>query len=137
PAQLAVQNQRTGRIMPMRPLSLLIVALAGLVALPVPAQNPPATTPVRVRGAIEKLDGKMLTVKSRDGQTLTITLADNFGVSALVKKTVADIKTIASPRPDSKAPMASSIASNCASFPTRRGVSPKGSFHGMPSLTAP
>ena len=49
--------------------------------------------PVRVRGAIEKLDGKMLTVKSRDGQTLTITLADNFGVSALVKKTVADIKT--------------------------------------------
>ena len=35
----------------------------------------------------------MLTVKSRDGQTLTITLADNFGVSALVKKTVADIKT--------------------------------------------
>ncbi len=96
----------------MRPLSLLIVALAGLVALPVPAQNPPATTPVRVRGAIEKLDGKMLTVKSRDGQTLTITLADNFGVSALVKK-------------------------NCASFPTRCGVSPKGSFHGMRSLTAP
>lgn len=74
----------------MRRISLLAVAL--IVAFPALAQSPPATTPVRVRGTVEKLDGNMLTVKSRDGQTLTLTLADKFAVSALVKKTVADVK---------------------------------------------
>jgi len=76
----------------MRRISLLAVALVGLVAIPALAQTPPATTPVRVRGTVEKLDGKTLTVKSRDGQTMTIHLADNFVVSALVKKTIADVK---------------------------------------------
>jgi hypothetical protein len=75
----------------MRPLSLFIIALAGLVALPAFAQNPPP--PVRVRGTIEKLDGNKLTVKSRDGQDVDITLADNVGIVYLVKKSMADIKT--------------------------------------------
>jgi hypothetical protein len=76
----------------MHRISLLAVALVGLVGIPALAQTPPATTPVRVRGTVEKLDGKTLTVKSRDGQTMTIQLADNFAVSALVKKTIADVK---------------------------------------------
>ncbi|HEU0217738.1 MAG TPA: hypothetical protein VFQ90_13855 [Stellaceae bacterium] len=77
----------------MRRSLILVAAFAGLVVVPALAQNPPATTPVRVRGTIEKLDGNTLTVKSRDGQNLTIKLADNFGVSALVKKTIADVKS--------------------------------------------
>ena len=79
----------------MRPLSLFIVALAGLVALPAFAQTPaaPANPPVRVRGTIEKLDGNKLTVKSRDGQDVDVTLADNVGIVYLVKKSLADIKT--------------------------------------------
>jgi hypothetical protein len=77
----------------MRRISLLIVAIAGLVAVPALAQTPPTTTPVRVRGTVEKLDGNILSVKSRDGQTLALTLADNFGVSALTKKTIADVKS--------------------------------------------
>lgn len=76
----------------MRRKLILVTALAALAVVPALAQNPPATTPVRVRGAVEKLDGNALTVKARDGQSLTIKLADNFTVSALVKKTVADIK---------------------------------------------
>jgi hypothetical protein len=78
----------------MRRFSLLVMAVAGLIALPALAQNPPPQgTPVRVRGTVDKLDGHTLMVKSRDGQSLTITLADNVGVAYLVKKTAADIKT--------------------------------------------
>ena len=76
----------------MRRTFALIIALAGLVALPAIAQNPPQGTPVRVRGTVEKLDGKVLTVKSRDGQIQTVTLADDVRVTVLVKKTIADFK---------------------------------------------
>jgi len=77
----------------MRRSSLLFVAVAGLVALPALAQNPPAAPPMRIRGTIEKLDGKALTIKSRDGSELKVTLADNVQVAYLVKKSMADIKT--------------------------------------------
>ena len=76
----------------MKKLAALIVA-ALLAAAPAWAQAPSGTTPVRVRGTIDKLDGKVLTVKARSGDTLTINLADNFTVSALVKKSMSDIKT--------------------------------------------
>jgi hypothetical protein len=78
----------------MRAVSLLAVAVVGVVALPALAQNPPpANPPVRLRGTIDKLDGHTLTVKSRDGQSVTVNLADNVAVVYLVKKTMADIKT--------------------------------------------
>jgi hypothetical protein len=67
-------------------------ALIGLVALPAGAQNPPESTPTRIRGTVEKLDGQNLTVKSRDGAEVTIILAPNFTVSFLVKKTLTDVK---------------------------------------------
>ena len=76
----------------MRSISILVVALAGLIAVPALAQNPPQGTPMRVRGTVDKLDGKTLTVKTRDGQTLAVTLADDANVIALAKKTLADIK---------------------------------------------
>jgi hypothetical protein len=86
----------------MRPLSLLIIAVAGLVALPALAQNPPATPPaaqptppanppVRIRGTVDKLDGDMLTVKKKDGQSASIVVADK-SVQYLVKKSLSDIK---------------------------------------------
>jgi hypothetical protein len=76
----------------MRRSLMLVAGLAGLAVVPALAQNPPGTTPVRVRGTVEKFDENTLTVKSRDGQSLTIKLADNFAVSALVKKSMADVK---------------------------------------------
>lgn len=78
----------------MRPLSLFMVALAGLVALPALAQNPPpAGTPTRIRGTVEKLDGNTLAVKAKDGQSVSVALADTVVVQYLVKKSLADIKT--------------------------------------------
>jgi hypothetical protein len=72
---------------------LVAVVLAVLLALPAAAQNPPNTTPARIRGTVEKLDGQSLQVKSRDGQILSIALAPNVAVAYLVKKSLADIKT--------------------------------------------
>src|SRR3984893_7509173 len=83
-----------GRISPMRLLSLFAVAMAGLIAVPALAQTPPPSdgTPTRVRGTVEKLDGHNLTVKSRDGHSLSITLAPRVSIITLVKKSLADIK---------------------------------------------
>ena len=71
---------------------IAIAAFIVLVVWPVLAQAPPAGTPTRIRGTVDKLDGQNLMVKSRDGQTLTIELAANVAVITLVKKSVADIK---------------------------------------------
>jgi hypothetical protein len=71
------------------------IAIAALITLavgPALAQSPPAGTPTRIRGTVDKLDGQNLMVKSRDGQTLTIELAVNLDVITLVKKSIADIK---------------------------------------------
>jgi hypothetical protein len=71
------------------------IAIAALIALavgPALAQTPPAGTPTRIRGTVDKLDGQNLMVKSRDGQALTIELTANVAVITLVKKSVADIK---------------------------------------------
>ena len=76
----------------MRRLVPLIIALVGIVALPALAQNPPKGTPIRVRGTVDKLDGKVLSVKSADGQITAVTLADDVSVNALIKKTLADFK---------------------------------------------
>jgi hypothetical protein len=72
---------------------LLAGALIALIAEPAVAQNAPEGTPTRIRGTVEKLDGQNLTVKSREGPELTIMLAPNFTVAAVVKKSLADIKT--------------------------------------------
>jgi hypothetical protein len=80
------------RRMPLLLRGVLIVALTGAITLPTLAQNPPQGTPIRVRGTVDKLDGKTLTVKLKDGQTASVTLADDVNVNFLVKKTLADLK---------------------------------------------
>ena len=47
---------------------------------------------VRVRGNIEKVDGKTLLVKARDGAMLTLMLADNAQVVGVAKASLGDIK---------------------------------------------
>jgi hypothetical protein len=81
----------------MHKFSLLAVALGILLALPAAAQSPPAQgsaegTPSRIRGTIETLDGQNLRVKSRDGEHVTIGLADNFTVLGVAKRSLTDIK---------------------------------------------
>jgi len=62
------------------------------LAFPAVAQQAPQGTPTRIRGTVEKLDGQTLTVKSREGQQVTITLAPNVTVGYLIKQSLADIK---------------------------------------------
>jgi hypothetical protein len=48
---------------------------------------------VRVRGTVEGVDGPMLTVKSRDGQTTyKVKMADNVAVRGIIKASLSDIK---------------------------------------------
>jgi hypothetical protein len=48
--------------------------------------------PVRVRGTIERVDGGIYIVKSRDGAELKLKLAAGGGISAIVPAALADIK---------------------------------------------
>ena len=65
-----------------------------------------AQQPGRIRGEIVKAEAPMLSVKTRDGATLNVKIDDNTRVSALVKASLADIKTdtfigiAGMPRPD-------------------------------------
>jgi hypothetical protein len=57
-------------------------------ALPASAQET-----VRIRGTIESIDGPVFVVKNRDGAELKLTMADNPLYVAIVKSTMADIKS--------------------------------------------
>lgn len=76
----------------IRSMMVLAGVLVAALALPVAAQNPPDSTPARIRGTVEKLNDQTLTVTSRDGQTLSVALAPNFTVLGVVAKSMADIK---------------------------------------------
>ena len=47
---------------------------------------------MNVRGAIEKIDGNSMMLKTREGANVTINLADNVAVRGLVKVTLSDVK---------------------------------------------
>ena len=53
----------------------------------------PANPPVRIRGTVESLDGQILTVKARNGESMKVKLADNFVVMGITKASIADIAT--------------------------------------------
>ncbi len=65
-----------------------------------------AQAPVRVRGVIDNVDGKTLSVKARDGAMVQVKLADDARVLTLDKKSLADVKQgvfvgiTAMPQPD-------------------------------------
>ena len=66
---------------------------AAAIALSLVATAALAQQPSRIRGQIEKADGAMLVLKTRDGATLNVKVADDARVAALVKASLADIKT--------------------------------------------
>jgi len=66
-------------------LGMLALVLASPVTR---AQDPP----VRVRGTIERIDGDTYIVKARNGGELKVKLAENAGVSAVIKASLADAK---------------------------------------------
>lgn len=52
-----------------------------------------AQQPGHIRGQIEKVDGGMLALKTREGAMLNVRVDDKTRVAALVKASLADIKT--------------------------------------------
>ena len=68
----------------------LLGAMGLALVLAISAAN--AQDTVRVRGTIERVDGPIYVVKSRDGSELKITLAENAGVTAVIKAALADVK---------------------------------------------
>jgi hypothetical protein len=74
----------------------IMAALAGIAlgALPitVPSDAAQAQETVRIRGAIESIDGSTYAIRSRDGADLKVALADNAQIAAVVKASLADIK---------------------------------------------
>jgi hypothetical protein len=71
----------------LRTIAGLLIAAISAAAI----AQAPANPPVRIRGVVEKIDGQMLTVKSRTGETMNIKLADNYAVMGLAKASLADI----------------------------------------------
>ena len=61
-------------------LTLAAALIAGSYAIAVAQQAPT----VRVRGTIEKVDATSIIVKERNGETMTLALADNFTVSEVL-----------------------------------------------------
>ncbi|HET9686616.1 MAG TPA: hypothetical protein VFP79_05480 [Pseudolabrys sp.] len=87
----------------MKALTLIGAAcVVAVVSATVCAQD----KPVRVRGTIDQIEGSTMIVKSREGDTLRIKLADDGSVIALEKAALADIKpnsyvgSTAMPQPD-------------------------------------
>jgi hypothetical protein len=64
--------------------------LAAVISVAV-AQTPPPL-PVRTRGTIEKIDAQSITVKARDGQSVSINLAPDVKVVVISKASVNDIQ---------------------------------------------
>ena len=67
------------------------ISLAALLALTGAALAQQPST-VRIRGTVEQVDGATMTVKSREGETLKVKLADDGKVVALAPATLADIR---------------------------------------------
>jgi hypothetical protein len=77
----------------MRWIARAAVAAAGLALIAAStASSAWAQQPGRIRGQIEKADGPMITLKTRDGGTLQVKLADDARVAGLNKASLADIK---------------------------------------------
>ena len=73
--------------MPIKKLSLAIAAMA-MAATTAFAQAPSA----RIRGTVEKLEAGVATVKTTDGQSVTLKRAPNLAISAVVKLSASEIK---------------------------------------------
>jgi hypothetical protein len=77
--------------MPLRPTLRLLIALA-MVATSSNLAFAQQTSPSRVRGTIESVDGETLMVKSRSGEDVKLTMTADIRVVGIVKIALSDIK---------------------------------------------
>jgi hypothetical protein len=71
--------------------TLILTAAAVVMASTAFAQQQQPGTQ-RLNGTIERVEGNVIHAKGRDGNAITLKLADNATVTAVLKATIADIK---------------------------------------------
>jgi hypothetical protein len=71
---------------------LTAAALAAALAVSAASAQQQRQQAQRLNGTIERVDGNIIYAKGRDGSAITLKLADNATVTAVLKATVADIK---------------------------------------------
>ena len=79
----------------MRTKSFLVALILAALAMPALAQAPGGGGPppaTNVRGKIVKVDGRNVTVKTREGQTVNVALTPDAGVRYMKKSKFSDIK---------------------------------------------
>jgi hypothetical protein len=105
----------------MRKRLLTVAAFATVltVSAALAQQQQPQTR--RVSGTIERVDGDTIYGKGPDGGSITLKLADNAAITAVLKATFADIKLgdyVGTGR--CRRPMAARRRSNCVSSPSHK-----------------
>jgi hypothetical protein len=70
----------------------IILAAAVLTVVGIAGASAQQPQTVRIRGAVEKVDGNTVVVKSADGAEVTLTLTANAQIVGVVKASLADIK---------------------------------------------
>jgi hypothetical protein len=68
----------------IRSIAALVIAATSAAVL---AQTPPT----RIRGTLEQVDGNLLTIKTRAGETMKVKIPDNVVVVGIAKASMADI----------------------------------------------
>jgi hypothetical protein len=66
------------------------LAVVSVLASSAWAQQPPA--PTRIRGTIESIDGKTLSIKTREGSDVKVNITDDIAVISIAKTSLSDIK---------------------------------------------
>lgn len=74
------------------PNRLFVAFAAVLMALATMSVTEAQSPPTRLRGSIAAIDGKSATIATRDGSTVTVKLADNWGVMLVSPVSATDIK---------------------------------------------
>jgi hypothetical protein len=78
------------RLLNVTALASAFVVSAAMVSAVLAQQQQPQTQ--RVSGTIERVDGNTIYGKGGDGSAITLKLADNVAITAVLKATFADIK---------------------------------------------
>src|ERR1700759_2151577 len=88
---LTAVHRRTIMPLPRFALSRSLAAFA-LIAVSSHAIAQQSPTPTRVRGAIEAVDGDVLTVKSRSGEDVKLHMTSDIRIVGITKISLSDIK---------------------------------------------
>src|SRR5260370_22952899 len=76
----------------MRTFVLTATAVAAALTVTAALAQQPQPQTQRVSGTIERVDGNMIYGKGPDGGAITLKLAENAAITAVLKATFADIK---------------------------------------------